>query len=135
MGPRAGRRGTGLLGVGGGSLGRPDAWTAQVLVAQQAAVILATQGGTAQHHVSLGDAREALSSLSAPRVAVRVVEEALPVVSRLDLRLRGRGGDAEQIIERRARVRAVAPGISPRFWAQARSRVLGNPPGLPQSPQ
>lgn len=71
--------------------------------------------------------RVALGSLSAPRVAVRVVEEALPVVSRLDLRLRGRGGDAEQIIERRARVRAVAPGISPRFWAQARSRVWGTP--------
>ena len=87
------------------------------------------------NELSLGDAREALGSLSAPRVAVRVVEEALPVVSCLDLRLRGRGGDAEQIIERRARVRAVAPGISPRFWAQARSRVLGNPPGLPQSPQ
>lgn len=39
-----------------------------------------------------------------------MVEEALPVVSRLDLRLRGRGGDAEQIIELSARVRAVAPG-------------------------
>lgn len=88
---------------------------AQVCFAEEAAVVLAAQGGTAQHYVCLGDARKALGSLGAPRVAVWVVEEALPVVGRLDLRLRGCGGDAEQLIERRARVRAVAPGVSPRF--------------------
>lgn len=115
MGPRSRRWGAGRVGVSGGLLGGPDAGAAQVLVAEQTSVIFATQGSTAQHHVRLRDAREALGGLSTPGVAVRVVEEALPVVGRLDLRLRGRGRDAEQLIERRTRVRAVALGISSSF--------------------
>ena len=74
----AGRCGA-RLGVSGWSLGRPDAWAVQDLVAWQAAGILPTQGGTARHLVSLGDAREGLGRLRAPRV-VRVGEEALLVV-------------------------------------------------------
>lgn len=100
-------------GIGHGRLRGLDARSAQVLVAEQTSVILAPEDGAAQDQVSFGDAREALGGLGAPGVAIRMVEEALPVVRRFDLCLRGRGGDAQQLIEGGA-------GVSPPSRAQTR---------------
>lgn len=120
-------RGVGRSGIGHRRLRGLDTRSAQVLVAEQTSVILATEDGTAQDQISFGDAREALGSLGAPGIAIRMVEEALPVVRRFDLCLRGGGGDAQKFIE-------GVSGVSPHSRAQARGRTLRQALDLPQSP-
>lgn len=114
-GPKASvsTRGIGRRGLGRGRPGGLDTGSAQVLVGEQTSVILAAEDAAAQDQISLGDAREALGGRGAPGIAIGVVEEALPVVRRLDLGLRGRGRDAQQFIE-------GGPGVGPHWRVQAR---------------
>lgn len=105
-GPAAGERG------GGGADGRRSGseraarglgGAAHVLAAEDAAVVLAAQRGTAQHQVGLADGGEALGGGSAACVAVGMIPERLLVVRRLDLRLRRRGRDAQHLVQVAAR--------------------------------
>lgn len=88
----------GARGSAGSLLAGGSACILDVCPAQDAAVVLPPQADVSQHGVSLADIREALGGLLAPGVLVRVVDEGLLVVSRLDLRLRGTERHFEDVI-------------------------------------
>ncbi|XP_074427850.1 18S rRNA (guanine-N(7))-methyltransferase [Larus michahellis] len=119
---------------GGGGPGRRRGWGrraarglgcgAHVLGAEEAAIVLAAQGGAAQHPVGLADGGETGGGGGAAGVAVRVVAERLLVVRRLDLRRRRRGRDPQHLVK-------VAAG--PRGSAATRLPAAGRRQGTTET--
>lgn len=94
-----------------------------VLRSQDTAIILPPEADAPQHHVGFADLGEPARGFIAARVPVRMVAEALAVVSRLDLRLRGVGGNPQHVVIRRfTRAKWSARAVAVRARAHHQNR-------------